>query len=418
MSFYNIIDASNDMGSYVLYQRRLLYKFFALSGDPSLPTFEIPGVKDYWNFENHFYGKVDKNFMPVVPNVGKLVQIEGQSGSVYVFDFVASAFERFKNYFQTPLRLGKILPGTPISDPVPVLGFENISSKYQNYLILFANAFNEYLFDNSLDRNIHTIKDYVKEFMNFYFFTNQILLRSTYYMSPRNPSYGSGLSLMIADWDTSDDKKKVEILSSPNFEFYRKAAINSGFIIDKNVPWRINIDLKSPLLRQNTKVDNIPFIDRVFSEFFSNAYENEISSVTETIYYGYRDFYDKVPQHEDEPDMVTPCSHEDLPPPSIQAVADSFPLTWWQAKYVEMKNKETGYPYNDQELSHIKRNVLKQVANPEYYINNKFRLPWLRDNSRVFEILRKEFEESGEKVLDNFSEHVKMIVMNSINSIY
>ena len=83
-----------------------------------------------------------------------------------------------------------------------------------------------------------------------------------------------------------------------------------------------------------------------------------------------------------------------------------------------MKNKETGYPYNDQELSHIKRNVLKQVANPEYYINNKFRLPWLRDNSRVFEILRKEFEESGEKVLDNFSEHVKMIVMNSINSIY
>ncbi len=84
-----------------------------------------------------------------------------------------------------------------------------------------------------------------------------------------------------------------------------------------------------------------------------------------------------------------------------------------------MKNKKAGNPYSEQKIKYIKNNAFSlRVADNTQYINLKFRLPYIEPGSLVYEKLKQEFRESGEKVLDNFSEHVKMIVMNSINSIY
>ena len=415
------IDANNNFGSSELFHRRLLYKFFALAIDSYDPVFEVSGVKDYWNFENYFYGKVDSNFIPVVPNINYLKQLEGQDGNVLVFDFVAESFEKFQSFFQTPLKIGRLEPGTPISEPVPVRGFENREAKYQEYLINFAKNFNDILFEKNINNSIRNVKDFVREFFNFYFNTDLPILKSSYYMSSLMPGSASGLSILIADLDPSDDAEKIKFIESPNFEFYRKAAINSGFIIDKNVPWRLNIDLRSPVILEkysSERFDGIPYISEVFSKYFTPAYTNELEVIKQTIFYAYRDFFERSPTLSD-PARMPYCETEPMPMPTLQVVSESYSNSWWLGKYIEMKNKDSGHVYGEKDIKNLKNNAFSILTqDPIRYINLKFRLPYFQPGSLVFEKLKREFEESDEKVLDNFSEHVKMIVMNSINSIY
>ena len=285
--------------------------------------------------------------------------------------------------------------------------------------------FNEGIFNSGLSRKIRGPKEYVREFFKAYFATNVPLLRSTYFLSFRNPGYSSGLSLMLADLDASDDKVKMDFIESSNFEFYRKAAINAGFQIDKNVPWKLNIDLKSPVIVERYSSGGYAgsdFVSETFSSYFTKAYRGEIDSLIEAIFYGYRKVFERLPPPPDgDTERLYVCRPGSNKPiePTFENVKNSFPPTYWIGKYIEMKNRESGNPFSEQRIQYIKNNVfVNQSQNLEDYINQKFRLPWIEPGSLVYEQLKKEFREINEKGLDNFSEHVKMIVMNSINSIY
>lgn len=412
------LDANNNLNSSELFHRRILYKFFALSFDGETPQLQASGIKDYWNFENYFYGKVNQNFVPVLPVTDKLKQIEGQNGNVLAFDFVAESFAKFKSFFSVPLRVGRLSPGTPISDPMPVKGFQNNELEYQDYIIFFMDQFNNFIFNSGMASKIKGPKEYTRRFFEFYFSDDIPILRSSYFLSFRNPGYSSGLSLMLADLDASNDKIKMEFIESPNFEFYRKAAINSGFQIDKNVPWRINIDLKSPVIIEkyfSGAFQQRDFVSDVFSSYFVKAYRGEMNSIVAAIFYGYRNLYDRLP----EPPETNCIDGNEPIEPTLESVRSSFNTTYWSGKYIEMKNKEAGKPFGEQKIQYIKNNAfVNRSQNFEDYVNSKFKLPWLEPGSLVYEKIKREFKESGEKVLDNFSEHVKIIVMNSIESIY
>ena len=424
------LNANNNLNSSNIYHRRLLYRFFALSFDTD-PVIQKPGIKDYWNFENFFYGKVDSNFIPVMPNVDKLVQIESDRGNLLVFDFVAESFQKFQSFFTLPLKLGRLESGTPLSSPMPHRAFVNTEINYQNHIIAFVDRFNDFLFLTANYKKISNPRKYIKEFYKFYFNNADAILRSTYYLSSENPGYGSGLSIEIASLNPSDDAAKMRMIESSNFGFYTEAAINSGFLIDKNVPWRMNIDLSSPLILEKysePSVAGFSFTTETFLDYFNKAYEGELGEVISAVFYGYRKFYERVPtkgpyasSDGSDPKLSTEevCTDNVLPPPSREEMSDVLPATYWVGKYVEMKNKETGNHFNKQEVETIKRNAIKNNTETfESYVAKKFRMPWLSPTSLVYQRLQREFQESGEKVLDNFSEHVKMIVMNSIKSMY
>jgi len=423
------INANNKMGTSDLYHRRLLYRFFALSFDIG-PIIQGPGIKDYWSFENYFYGKVDANFIPVMPNIQNLVQVEGQSGNVLMFDFVAESFEKFKSFFTMPLKFGKIEDGTPISRPKPTRAFDNTLLKYQNHLMSFVDKYNNFLFSTVKSKEINEPKKYIREFFKYYFSSNENILRSSYYMSPSHSGLSSGLSIEIANLDPSNDKQKMEMIESNNFGFYQQAAINSGFLIDKNIPWRLNIDLKSPIIVEkysDISVTGIPFVTDIFSKYFSKVHRGESLELIESLFYGYRNFYERLPTKGmyasgpgSEP-LLAPeveCGDSPLPPPSEGIISSALNSMYWIGKYIEMKNKESGTPYNAQEIEMIKRNTFSASTNTEDYIDKKFGMPWIHAGSTVYERLRKEFQENDDFPLDNFSDYVKMVVQNSINSIY
>ena len=244
-------------------------------------------------------------------------------------------------------------------------------------------------------------------------------------MSPLHSGLFSGLSVEIANLDPSNDKQKMDMIESPNFKFYQQAAINSGFLIDKNIPWRLNIDLKSPIIVEKyseVSATGIPFVTDIFSTYFSKAHRGEITEIIDSISYGYRGFYERVPTkgiYTSSTSSKSHCIGEQLPSPSQAVIASSFSDPYWIGKYIEMKNMEAGNLYGPQEIAMMKRNSFNSTSlNIEDYINNKFRMPWMQAGSTVYEKLRKEFQENNDFPLDKFSEYVKIVVQNSINSIY
>lgn len=425
------MNANNNLGSSHVFHRRLLYRFFALSFGSSVPS-TLAGVKDYWTFENHFYGKVSPNFVSVEPDIQRMVQIEGQSGRVLVLDFVAESFERFKSFFKTPLKYGMIEQGTPVSDPTPVRGYQSPLNQYNDHVMKFIRDFNAYLMKSQKYYKIKGVKDYTKEFFKFYFTKNFILNKSSYYMSSNVNSLSSGLSIEIADLDPSDDQQKIDFINSSNFWFYRQAAINAGFLIDKNIPWRLNIDLKSPVTIKkygSAYIDGISLVDDVFLTYFRSTHFGDIDNLKSLIVLGYNEFYEKIPPF--GPQALAPRLDGSSSAPancaiplektSIEKLNQTFSFFYWSNNYVDIKNREMGAPYNKQDLERIKRNS-RQAGVGEgstiNYINEKFKLPWLYEGSLVYEKLKQEFRESGDFSLDNFSEYVIMIVKSSIDSIY
>ena len=79
---------------------------------------------------------------------------------------------------------------------------------------------------------------------------------------------------------TLDDSQKEIFLDSLNFEFYREAAVNFGFLIDKNIPWRLNYDLSSPVNRDKLSRGKTESpVDAYLSRYF---YEISIEAVSYT----------------------------------------------------------------------------------------------------------------------------------------
>jgi len=421
MAIYKM-NANNDMDAEEVFHRRILYKFFAISLSGN-PTIQRSGIKEYWNFENYFFGKVDGNFLPVIPVLSKMKQITGQSGNVLAFDFVATAFEKFRSFFVMPLKVGRLVTNTPLSTPLPVRGYQNNEIKYNGYVAAYMDRFNSFLVSRGIHEKITGPEDYVQEFFRFYFSSEGMLLKSSYFLSANVPSCSSGLSLEIADLDPSDDQAKIDFIESANFGFYRKAAINAGFLIDKNIPWRLNIDLKSPIIEKrysHGKASSLNFVDQTFFEYFNKAYTDDLELVQEALFYGYRGIYEKMVASTAGHGHDHGHDHKIPPLPSLGAIAESHSLYYWLGKYVEMKNQESSSLFTEKQLEDIKLTVFS-FSSPSLAIDHiakKFSMPWLADGSLVHERLKREFQENDDFPLDNFSDYVKMVVQNSINSIY
>ena len=57
----------------------------------------------------------------------------------------------------------------------------------------------------------------------------------------------SGLVIEIANLDYYDDSKKMEhFINSGHWEYYLNACRSFGFMVDKNIPWRLVADIASP----------------------------------------------------------------------------------------------------------------------------------------------------------------------------
>tara|TARA_Y100000361_G_scaffold148339_1_gene161023 strand:- start:1572 stop:2705 length:1134 start_codon:yes stop_codon:yes gene_type:complete len=376
------------------------------------------GIKNYWRGEGVLFGKVNKSLDVVEPNTSLLVSIPGQAAVFYVFPEVARAFVRFQESFKIPSQSGRLAADNYLNSPEPYRAYINCESDYNSHITSLLEEFNvKYLLETPRTDDIKDIKDYARHFFN-YFLTARIpqnITKTSYILSPENSALSSGLTIEIGDLNPASNSDKQDFIESPNFEFYRQSAINSGFLIDKNIPWRLNFDLSSPVNANDLSpgYGTTDLASSYLTNNFIKANFDGIDYLASMVIVGYNSLVANRKYYREGK-----CKYLRVQVEKQEVLTETLPAHYWIKRYIQVRNKEVGTIYRPPELDKIIQYANDIPQNQMDYISSKFKMPYLHEGSTVYESLKKYYREKNNFSLDNFSEHVKIIINNSINKIY
>jgi len=237
-----------------------------------------------FNFaEKALYGKVNRNFTPLVlnPNVSVLSRFKSTDvpeQNLQAIGFVVDAFEALAQQFKKAQQLGKIDSNDQYLTNLKVFkSYKNYNISYQEYQDQFITALQD-KFDTS---NIHDFGHFIKELLRTVSIVTKTYPMSmpAYVKSKNNSLTNTGFAIEIADaaYD-NDDQKISEFVESKNWEFYVNACNSYGFMIDINAPWRLIADIDSEAMIGYASQYGLTTTDRILdfnfktvhNEFFNN----------------------------------------------------------------------------------------------------------------------------------------------------
>jgi len=109
--------------------------------------------------------------------------------------------------------------------------------------------------------------------------------------SRKTPMNISGLVIEIADLGLNNDQEKVNLFSkSKNWNFYVNTCKSYGFMVDKNIPWRIIADIGSETMIEYAKKYNLFDTD----DILLNCYERSPSRYYNTFTQNMLDLYNNI----------------------------------------------------------------------------------------------------------------------------
>tara|TARA_Y100000385_G_C13083602_1_gene635231 strand:- start:731 stop:1939 length:1209 start_codon:yes stop_codon:yes gene_type:complete len=400
------LNLNNQTSLEEVFLKRLMYDILSFNKLDAQEVIDPPGIKDFWRLENILYGKVSSSLAIIQPNRSRLVLIPNQESSLFTFQQISERFLSFQGSFKIPSQSGRLAEDNYLNSPEIFRGYVDADQKYNEMVTNLLRNHNIKLLQGNGSDQIRGIKDYARIFFETMLNLDRIPLitKSSYILSNKVSAINSGMSLEIADLNPSDNKHKQEFIQSQNFEFYRQTAINNGFIIDKNIPWRMNYDLSSPVTNAESYFIN---------DNFTEVRNEDLDYLISTVVVGYNSLVNQSPR-------VTQgnCKYSRLPTNKEVVLADVLPPHYWIKRYCQVRNKEASEIYTKSELKKIIQYAIDLNDINLTYVSSKFRLPYLFEGSTVYQELKKYYLEKNNISLDNFSEHVKIIIKNSINKIY
>jgi len=283
----------NDLRTDAAYYYRQFYK------NVTYPSDIFPPPIDFW-YDVPLYGKIDRQGTAVFVSETNLKQIAATNREThYAVDFVADAFKDLKGHFALAGFKRDIEIETDKSQLIelnPRAGWRDLNKEYDRYLNAVYRLFSSSIANSFMNKQI-------KDFKTFMDITQNILLemakkapitRTGFLISGHTAPNVSGLVIEVANKDYTRDMKKLEFIEDPNFEFYRSAAKNFGFLVDKNAPWRLVADLHSPKMRQYMQQYGLTF-NTLFESYYYKSYLHDIEALKNYMLIYYDSFVESYP---------------------------------------------------------------------------------------------------------------------------
>lgn len=199
------------------------------------------------NYNNLLYGKIDKSNNIVIPNTSYLEEVEFLKEQHFLLPFVKDAFENFTRQWSRLERKGALNPDTPI-DIVPKKTYEHYQTLYSSFMNQHYENFLSFAKTGKAQKQITDLKSFIHVFSQY---VNRVTPENpvslTNFVSSKYCSqHVSGLFIDTMNNSSNDYGKKIKnYLQNSNFPVYVELAILHGFIIDKNLPWRLIVNLES-----------------------------------------------------------------------------------------------------------------------------------------------------------------------------
>jgi hypothetical protein len=223
---------------------------------------------DIW-YNKPFYGRIDTKGFSVIPREQKLKFSSVGTDIIQsqALDFVAELFRDLKSEYERNYKNGNINRKSPFfeeklqarnafttSRPIYLQKLKSLYSQYLDYII-----------NNSLINKINEFQVFVDEFKKF--ITNQqtYFTRAGFVESKDFSILNTGLALEIVNRNYSDSSIKKSFYEDPNYGAFLELCLRHGFVLDKEIPWRIYCDIRQKkvedtIVRVN-KNSNIKFVE-------------------------------------------------------------------------------------------------------------------------------------------------------------
>jgi len=403
--------------TYATFNERKIYidkSFSPKFGQDPVDLWEnVPDAKDIFgkiahNESRGLWGKVDHRGNTIQINeISKSQNLKMLSSEkpIYVLDFVASAFKFLQDSFTRAESFGRISRKSIIK-MIPKKGFINAGSVYNSYI---QNATN-IIVDSYLARGTSPIRrEQIRNFDDFLKIMHQYIDRYAHTLpltktaiikSPYCTAAVSGMIIELSTEDYNTLSPKMKWINDPNFNFYRNTARKVGFLIDKNAPWRLVANLRSPNLQRNffphgllkleyyeevtkptspdplepgkagkvvQKARILPY-DRgerkVMSHYFVNTYLNDVEEIKEVMKKIYNTFVNIYPT---EKVMTTKrCSGRDVlveeefdRKPVSSETLDLYGPLYWLKFYFHLRANEENITFSEQQIKTIHSRIFK-----------------------------------------------------------
>jgi len=321
------------------------------------PTGSVPDPIDIW-YDKPLYGKVDLFNNSVYISEASLKQIS-QANNIFAANFVVEAFEDFRKEIKKAVATNRIDLNSQFKDIEPRFAWKSTNNIYHSYIGLLYKNFSE-VFMKDIDRNekVKDFKSFIQIFVEYitvicpaFPISRTAFIRSVY-CSPDT----SGLIIQLKDENHSIDQVKFErYIQDPSFEFYTKMARRFGFLIDKNAPWRIIVDLASPAIRpymQNNKIKNL---EELFNNLYYKSYETDIDVLNVYITQFYNTYVSANPIINiaksvatiKDQSIIEHITRSTVTPTQLER---DFNYTFWNKLYIFIRAKESSLIMNQNEF--------------------------------------------------------------------
>ena len=238
--------------------------------NPKLPSLYTKYFLDSWNIFP-LYGKVDTLGIPIIPKRSFIdyCSYAKDKNQVLVTYPAKTFFRSFREQYLDYYSLGAINKNSQFfkEDIIPINGYMEIDLEYSNKLRdLFTNfciyekinnkANLSKLWGTNATNKIKNFENFINEFLNFLSSKEFYFTRAGYVESTDYSLLHTGLSIDIFDGDPNDDDLRKSFALDPNFNAYKELCLRNNLKIDREVPWRIYVDVRT---KKNIINNNIPY---------------------------------------------------------------------------------------------------------------------------------------------------------------
>tara|TARA_R110000824_G_scaffold398497_1_gene602603 strand:- start:249 stop:1436 length:1188 start_codon:yes stop_codon:yes gene_type:complete len=269
--------ANNGQGSAVSYQFREHWKKDGMPSDMS----DLQPV-DLW-YGRLFHGRINGAGDVIYPSETNLKQLPADgTDTFWALDFVVDAFADLQLHMKRAVGRGLISPDSTVASFEPARAWVSANLDYNAHMEkLYDHMVTSWLQKGYRNTKIKKFSDFLREFLELIDDAARTIpfTKSAYILSKYFSPLSSGLIVEITEGDHSlDIIKQKSWVEDPNFSFYRNAAKNHGFLIDKNAPWRLIADVNSAPMAEYMSQYGVSGKD-LFDSYYYKSHRQDIEAL-------------------------------------------------------------------------------------------------------------------------------------------
>ena len=275
-------------------------------------------------------------------------------------DFVVDAFSDLQSHF-LKAQAGQLLNTNGEGDILrmrPKRGWTGIHQAYNEFLMAFYDMLvTDYFHTLPPEKQIVDLESYIKTVMGLfteYGGTKPILSQSGLVLSNMFPTRGCGLIVEISTKTHDFDPAKYSWTQDPNYDFYKSAAQNHGFMIDANAPWRLIADIEHPVMAKYMEEYGVT-AKNLFENYYYQSYRFDMENLRDFFVNSYNTYCQSYPVfleskpclniHSPSPVSTTKIIEHERIPVDPDFIEEEYPEPLWLEICYYIRLRELGVKF-------------------------------------------------------------------------